>query len=58
MGEDLVLGLIWFGCVGGKERLLFLFFFFGWCVFVVFVCVCVFFLVRSFGLEIWRKKFG
>lgn len=52
MGEDLVLGLIWFGCVGGEERLLLLFFFFGWCVFVVFVCVCVFFLVRSCGLEI------
>ncbi len=57
MGEDLVLGLIWFGCV----RILFLFFSLDG-VYLSFlcvcVCVCVSFLVRSCGLEIWRKKFG
>jgi hypothetical protein len=57
VGEDLVLGLIWFGFVGGKERILFLFFSLDG-VYVSFWCVCVFFLVGSCGLEIWRKKFG
>jgi len=45
--------------VGGKERFLFFFFSLDG-VYVPFlcVCVCVFSLVRSCGLEIWRKKFG
>ncbi len=53
-----VFDLVWL--CGRKGKIFVFFFFFGWCVCVVLlcVCVCVFFLVRSCGLEIWRKKFG